>query len=306
LEEGLKMKQGRLTETPQNFQNLRLPDSANSVIKAGMSTPDDPLWSKLEAFEFDVPGAHLTFTQRLMRENGWGRDYSQRVIQEYRRFLFLAMRAGHSVTPSDQVDQAWHLHLVYSRSYWDELCAEVLGRPLHHGPTRGGSGEDQRYWSDYEKTRESYQRLFGQPPPADIWPEPSIRFSPVQKWQRVDTGACWMISKTTTRRALRSVAAVAAFGFLMVACGASEGGSGVDWGLVFVIGFFVSIVLLAAWRSRKHRPRDKDGSGCSTFGGCGSFGGGGASGCGSSHSDSSGCGSSGCGSSGGCGGGGGD
>jgi len=263
-----------------------------------MSTPDDPLWSKLEAFEFETPAARLTFTERLMRENGWERDYSQRVIQEYRRFLFLAMRAGHSVTPSDQVDQAWHLHLVYTRSYWEELCAGILERPLHHGPTRGGSGEDQRYWSDYEETRESYHRLFGQPPPADIWPDPSIRFSNALQWQRIDTGAVWMFSKAAILRAMKSAAIVAALGFLMVACRTVGNESGVDWLLVCVIAFFGSIVLVAAWHSRKHRPRGKDGSGCSTFGGCGSFGSG-SSGCGSSHSDSSGCGSSS-----GCGGGG--
>ena len=264
--------------------------------------PDDPLWSKLEAFELDAPGAQLNFTQRLMRENGWGRDYSERVIQEYRRFLFLAMRAGHSVTPSDQVDQAWHLHLVYTRSYWDDLCNQVLMRPLHHGPTRGGSGEDQRFWSDYEKTRDSYQRFFGQPPPADIWPEPSVRISPALQWQRIDTGAFWMFSKAATRRAMTLAAIVTALGFLMVACSAAGGGGGVDWQLTFVIAFFVSIALAAVWHSRKHRPRGQDGLGCTTSGDCGSSGCG-SSGRGSSHSDSSGCGTSGgCGGGGGCGG----
>ena len=32
-------------------------------------------------------------------------------IEEYRKFVFLALVAGHQITPSDQVDQVWHLHL---------------------------------------------------------------------------------------------------------------------------------------------------------------------------------------------------
>jgi hypothetical protein len=36
----------------------------------------------------------------------------------------------HIVTPSEQVDQVWHLHLTYTRSYWDEFCPNVLGQPF--------------------------------------------------------------------------------------------------------------------------------------------------------------------------------
>ena len=37
---------------------------------------------------------------------------------------------GRHIGPSDEVDQAWHLHLVYTRSYWGEFCPNVLGKPL--------------------------------------------------------------------------------------------------------------------------------------------------------------------------------
>ena len=99
------------------------------------------LWRRLEAFQLDDASASLTFTRRLARENDWEPAYARRVVDEYKRFVFLAMTAGHEVTPSDEVDQAWHLHLTYTRSYWGGLCGEVLGRPLHHGPTKGGADE---------------------------------------------------------------------------------------------------------------------------------------------------------------------
>ncbi|MEZ6192343.1 MAG: hypothetical protein R3C45_13785 [Phycisphaerales bacterium] len=51
------------------------------------------------------------------------------MVNEYRRFCYLAIAAGHTVTPSDEVDQAWHLHLLYTRDYWEDFCPNVLGTP---------------------------------------------------------------------------------------------------------------------------------------------------------------------------------
>ena len=76
-----------------------------------------------------------------------------RAIEEYRRFLLLGVAAGHPVSPSDTVDQVWHLHLTYTRRYWDTLCRDTLGRLLHHEPTQGGAVEDAR--SEHGVERES-------------------------------------------------------------------------------------------------------------------------------------------------------
>ncbi|MFN3152669.1 TIGR04222 domain-containing membrane protein [Bremerella sp.] len=128
------------------------------------------LWSKIEAFSFDEPGTTLTFAARLARENGWRLGFAQRVIDEYRRFLFLSMVAGHAVSPSEAVDQAWHLHLTYTKSYWEKLCGEILPRPLHHCPTRGRKEESEKFDDWYTKTLASYEEYFGDPPTSDIWP----------------------------------------------------------------------------------------------------------------------------------------
>jgi hypothetical protein len=88
------------------------------------------LWQRLAGFRFDNPNAALTFTARLARENGWPIGYADRVVDEYRRFVFLAMTAGHEVTPSDQVDQVWHLHLTYTHKKkingWRTKCCLVI------------------------------------------------------------------------------------------------------------------------------------------------------------------------------------
>lgn len=137
---------------------------------SNFSPTKDPLWQALAAYDVGPPDAALAFTQRLARENGWRKAHAARVFEEYRRFLYLAVRAGHEVTPSDAVDQAWHLHLTYTRDYWERLCPEVLGRPLHHGPTRGGKDEGERFFEQYALTLRSYEAAFG-PAPADVWPD---------------------------------------------------------------------------------------------------------------------------------------
>lgn len=170
-----------------------------------MDAEQRALWERLERFDPDVPGASLTFTHRLARENGWSHAFAHRVVGEYKRFVFLAMTAGHPVTPSDEVDQAWHLHLTYTRSYWQELCGEVLRSPLHHGPTRGGPAEGQRFERQYADTLASYRRLFGAEPPRDVWPPASVRFGEAPDFVRVNTQRVWVVPKwwrTADRRPL--------------------------------------------------------------------------------------------------------
>jgi hypothetical protein len=45
----------------------------------------------------------------LARDNGWPREFTRRVVEEYKRFMFLTTVADHVVSPSEAVDQAWHL-----------------------------------------------------------------------------------------------------------------------------------------------------------------------------------------------------
>ena len=94
--------------------------------------------NQVEDFEIDPGLKRLSFVERLARENNWSIDFALSVVLEYKRFCILAMRSGHRVTPSEFVDQAWHLHLTYTRSYWERFCPEALGGPLHHEPTQGG------------------------------------------------------------------------------------------------------------------------------------------------------------------------
>jgi hypothetical protein len=90
------------------------------------------LYQRICDYELDDPSHEFGLLAHLMRANGWSRPFALRAIEEYRKFVFLALVADHPVTPSDQVDQVWHLHLLCSDAYWNDFCPRVLGRPLHH------------------------------------------------------------------------------------------------------------------------------------------------------------------------------
>jgi hypothetical protein len=138
---------------------------------------DTALWHRITAHDIGPPDASLSFAARLARENRWSAVHADRVIGEYKRFCYLAVTAGHEVTPSDAVDQAWHLHLTYSRDYWETFCPEVMRCDLHHGPTKGGAAERGRFYLQYADTLAAYEAAFGEDPPADIWPTAQRRFT---------------------------------------------------------------------------------------------------------------------------------
>lgn len=214
-----------------------------------MQATDRDLWRRLEAFELDDLAASLTFTRRLARENGWDVSFAARVVEEYKRFVFLAMTAAHEVTPSDEVDQAWHLHLTYTRSYWGELCGEVLGRPLHHGPTKGGAKEGQRFEEQYDATLASYRDAFGEEPPADIWPPSVVRFGEAKDFVRVNRQRVWLVPKPWSRSTSTAGVALCGLAFVPpILLGQ------VNWLLWAVGGYFVlSLVYKFAVRNRRER-----------------------------------------------------
>jgi len=165
-------------------------------------------WQRLMEWSLDPPAGTLGFAAKLARDNRWGLRYAERVEADYRRFVFLAVEAGHGVCPPEAVDRAWHQHLLETHNYWEQFCPQVLGTPLHHTPSRGGIEEQRRLQSWYARTLISYERLFGEAPPPDLWPPADRRFSrhprsPVPR-------ACWPW-------------AMGAIGYLGVALGSGKG-----------------------------------------------------------------------------------
>jgi hypothetical protein len=137
----------------------------------------DPLWARIEGLALDEADATLPFSKRLERDHLWTPGHTARVIGEYRRFLYLAATGSAMATPSEDVDEAWHLHLCHTRAYWQGFCAGVLGRPLHHEPTSGAEDTDM-FRDAYAETLRRYRDAFGEDAPPDIWPPAEERFDP--------------------------------------------------------------------------------------------------------------------------------
>ncbi|MEP0952463.1 MAG: hypothetical protein ABJG96_10990 [Paracoccaceae bacterium] len=136
-----------------------------------MTTLSKPeLWKKIQAHLLDDPKGTAPFSVKLARQERWSKTYTQEVIEEYKRFVYLTQITKAQVTPSKTIDRAWHHHLTYTRDYWDTFVPDVLLRPLHHEPCTGD--EDMpRYRKQFLKTQALYEKEFGVSPPSRIWGE---------------------------------------------------------------------------------------------------------------------------------------
>ncbi len=123
---------------------------------------------RLEEYSIDQAGALKPFSVRLAIEQGWTTEFTNRVIEEYKRYMFLCVVSETPMTPSHTVDEAWHLHLIYSRNYWEEFCLHVLRRIIHHDPGTGSEEDNHGLQEQYVRTLATYRNFFGEPP-DDIW-----------------------------------------------------------------------------------------------------------------------------------------
>lgn len=171
--------------------NTRPPATATALPAA----LDSALWHRIAAHTIGPDDVALSFAARLARENRWTLAHAEHVIGEYRRFCYLAITSGHDVTPSDAVDQAWHLHLTYTRDYWQDFCANVLRADLHHGPTTGSADDRNRFYQQYAATLAAYQAAFGTAPPPGIWPDAAQRFQRDPRGVRVNLSDVTFLSR---------------------------------------------------------------------------------------------------------------
>lgn len=261
-----------------------------------MTSQQAQLWQNVQNFQLDDPEVDFTFSERLARENGWTKVYTERVIIEYKKFIFLCCISLDGVTPSDPVDQAWHLHLTYTQSYWTGLCRNVLGQEIHHNPTRGGKAEAGEFNGYYTRTQQLYMQFFNIAPPDDIWQNNITRFTDIN-FQRVNITRYWLLRKPGNG------SQVAILLMLIIVVGlfiqASE--------TAIAIGIMVAVIVIVVIAVYKNESGGSSNGGCSDTG-CsgddnahhgghsGHDGHGGDSGCSSGCSGCSASGCSGCGS----------
>lgn len=231
------------------------------------------LIASIEAFDIDGGPVQTSFADRLAQEQGWTPEFTRRVIREYKRFVALAMISKTPVTPSLIVDEAWHLHLIYTRSYWERFTP-MLPRPLHHEPTKGGEAENTKHKNQFSSTLELYRQTFGEEAPADIW-----RSKLTEKSEP---------TRTKNPSTFRLGVLVGASALALVGCTAiAQTAAPASIAPFLVIGGIVIIVLIIAAATADQQRRRNGGQCSSSGGGCSSATGGGCSSS-TSHGGSSG------------------
>ncbi|MFD0750396.1 hypothetical protein ACFQZS_09605 [Mucilaginibacter calamicampi] len=258
-----------------------------------MTGQEEMLWQRIQHFQLDEPGTAFKFSDRLARENGWSLVYAKRVIEEYKRFIFLCCVSDRGVTPSDPVDQAWHLHLTFTRSYWIDLCKNTLQKDIHHNPTKGGETEAKKFDGYYTFSHQFYTEKFGNNPPSDIWQDNHTRFSDIN-FKRVNLSRYWLLPKPKFSLKIAVLALVVFSSALFIQASSTD----------YIIYIITGIAAFFIFSQLK----DNNGnSGCGTGSGCsnnyndsshhsdGHHGDGDSSGCNSGCSGCSGSGCSGCG-----------
>ncbi|MGC4038754.1 MAG: hypothetical protein QM764_22520 [Chitinophagaceae bacterium] len=138
------------------------------------------LWKRIQDFIIDDPSASVKYSDKLAFNNHWSGDYTIRVIEEYKKFMFLCCVLPRGASPSKPVDEAWHLHLTYTHNYWKEFCSKVLGKEIHHHPSKGGTNENHKHEEWYSETLKAYKQFFGYNLPDDIWLQGPILNTPAQ------------------------------------------------------------------------------------------------------------------------------
>ena len=165
---------------------------------------------RLIAYRIGPQEIDLTFRNRVAHEHGWDTGLAERAIQEYKRFAYLCAHSPTPCTPSMEVDQVWHMHMTYTHDYWGRFCPDLLGYQLHHDPTEGGDDEEEKHVEQYENTLVYYERVFGRPPPSDLWPSTGERFSSFPHLQWVNLSEYSITPKSRIYLAI-GVASVVSF-----------------------------------------------------------------------------------------------
>lgn len=127
-------------------------------------------WFKVESFVMDDPEAQEPFSYVLKDRMFWSDELAELVVLEYKKYMLLcSIFPDENMTPSVHVDTVWHLHLIYTHSYF-RFCQDALDCfYIHHEPSRGGKQDEAAHVDSYALTLDRYKETFGVEAPLAVW-----------------------------------------------------------------------------------------------------------------------------------------
>ena len=101
---------------------------------------------------------------RITKVHGYTQDKAEMLFREAKRLLYLYAVTRKPVSPSLDVDDAWHEMLMFTKFY-KGFC-DFIGVFVHHDPSPGPPDGGKTYAS----TKELYEKTFGIKPDPEFWP----------------------------------------------------------------------------------------------------------------------------------------
>lgn len=138
----------------------------------------DPLWEKIDTYSFDTFGAEQLFEKTLAKEHKWTGLFTDNVVKEYKRFIYLCCISKDGLMPSKMVDEAWQLHLTGSTDYKENFCGNTIGKEIPYTAFSDKMNERRVSKQVYANTLKLYENTFGEQPPHDIWKIPKQKEFP--------------------------------------------------------------------------------------------------------------------------------
>ncbi len=246
-------------------------------MKTEIVLRNENLWQRIQEFSLDAQNASFPFSKKLAKEENWSSEFTQRAIEEYKKFVYLCCISPNGASPSEIVDKVWHMHLIYTQNYWEDFCPNVLKMNLHHHPSNGGIEEKYKLRNWFSETLENYKEIFQQEAPDEIW-------------------KCQNKKSSFWNFGFKFLLLLLAF-FLLNSCSNETGSAMITIGIIAVIVFFVFGIAGALFGENNSTDLEKKnkndgnsdsgscgggGSSCSGGSSCGSGCGGGCGGCGGS------------------------
>jgi hypothetical protein len=104
---------------------------------------------------------------RIMKNYNRSREYTEAILREAKRMLWLSQVSGMPVCPSVEIDDAWHEMILFT-PYYHAFCRFIGTDYIHHDPTGEtpeGSAEESKAAgkSLYDETLENYKKYIGEP-----------------------------------------------------------------------------------------------------------------------------------------------
>ena len=130
--------------------------------------PSKKLPTLAEVDAYPVPDLIIP---RIMKEYGRSREFTEAILREAKRMLYLTQLTGKPVCPSVEIDDAWHEMILFT-PFYHKFCAFIGTDYIHHDPSSDvpegvdapGVGEPTK--SLYDETLERYREYIGEPHPT--------------------------------------------------------------------------------------------------------------------------------------------